>query len=107
MSPNYLYAISYADGLVGEIVAALEREGYLNSTLLIITADHGGHGFEHGLDCSEDRTIPWLAVGPGVPPGVTLTSHINIYDTAATAAYALELPIPERWDGQPILEIFQ
>jgi hypothetical protein len=51
-------------------------------------------------------TIPWLAVGPGIPQGVTLTSHINIYDTAATAAYALNLPIPDRWDGRPVPELF-
>ena len=107
MSPNQLYAITFADDLVGEIVAALEYEGYLNSTLLIITADHGGSGFKHGLDCPEHMTIPWLAVGPGVAQGVALTSNINIYDTAATALYALELPIPEHWDGQPVLEIFE
>jgi arylsulfatase A-like enzyme len=107
MSPNYLYAINYADGLVDEIVTTLEHEGYLGSTLLIITADHGGHDFEHGLDCPEDRTIPWLAVGPGVPQGITLISHINIYDTAATALYALDLPVPEHWDGRPVLEIFE
>jgi arylsulfatase A-like enzyme len=95
------------DGLIGEILAALEGGGYLDSTLLIITADHGGHYFGHGDDSLVDRTIPWLAVGPGVPQGITLTSAVNIYDTAATALYALELPIPETWDGQPILEIFQ
>jgi arylsulfatase A-like enzyme len=102
-----LYAVNYVDGLIGEIVAALESGGYLHNTLLIITADHGGHGFKHGDDSPEDRTIPWLVVGPGVPVGVTLTSSINIYDTAATVLYALDLPIPEHWDGQPILEIFQ
>jgi len=107
MSPNYLYAINYADGMIDEIVTALEREDYLRSTLLIITADHGGHNFEHGLDCPEDRTIPWLAVGPGVPQGETLTSPINIYDTAATALHALDVPIPEHWDGRPVLEIFE
>jgi phosphopentomutase len=107
LSTNQLHSVAFADGLIGEIVAALEDGGYLDSTLLIITSDHGGHGFFHGDDYPEDRTIPWLAVGPGVASDVTLTSHINTYDTAATALYALGLPIPECWDGQPILEIFQ
>jgi arylsulfatase A-like enzyme len=107
MSSNQLYAINFTDGLIGDIVATLEDKGYLNNTLLIITADHGGHGNGHGDDSPLDRTIPWLAVGPSVRPGVILTSHINTYDTAATAAYALDLIIPEKWDGQPILEIFQ
>ncbi len=106
MSENQLQSINYVDGLIGEIVTLLEQQGEFNSTLLIVSADHGGHGLGHGDDSPEDRTIPWLAVGPGVTPGVKLASHINTFDTAATAAYALKLPIPEVWDGQPALEIF-
>jgi hypothetical protein len=106
MSENQFQSITFVDSLIGEIVAALDSGGYLNNTLMIITADHGGHGFTHGDDTPEDRTIPWLAVGPGVPPGISLTRQINTYDTAATAAYALKLPIPENWDGRPVLEIF-
>jgi phosphopentomutase len=106
MSANQLQSIAFADAMIGEILAALEGGGYLNSTLLIITSDHGGHYFSHGDDSPLDRTIPWLAVGPGVPQDKTIGRCINIYDTAATAIYALGLPIPEMWDGQPVLEIF-
>jgi len=106
MSDNQLDAITFVDGLIGEMMAALEQGGYINSTLLIITADHGGHGFGHGDDSPLDRTIPWLAVGPKVPQGVILTRHINTYDTAATVLHALKVPIPENWDGRPVLEIF-
>jgi hypothetical protein len=106
MSSYQLEAITFVDGLIGEIVTALDRGSYLDSTLLIVTADHGGHGLRHGDDSPEDRTIPWLAVGPGVPQGIILTTTINTYDTAPTALYALKLPIPEGWDGRPIVEIF-
>lgn len=106
MSSYQLEAIAFVDGLIGQIVAALDKGGYLNSTLLIVTADHGGHGLRHGDDSPIDRTIPWLAVGPGVPQGLTLTTHINTYDTAPTVLHALNLPIPADWDGKPILEIF-
>jgi hypothetical protein len=47
-----------------------------------------------------------LAVGPGVAAGATL-GPVNIYDTAPTALYALKLPIPEAYDGRPVVEIFQ
>jgi arylsulfatase A-like enzyme len=106
MSPDQFQAITFVDGLIGELVAALESGGYRSSTLLIVTADHGGHGFNHGDDSPEDRTIPWLAVGPGIPPGLTLTRPIYTYDTAATALQALKLPIPPQWDGKPVMEIF-
>ena len=107
MSENQFYAITYVDGLIGEVVTAMQDDGYWPNTLLIVTADHGGHGMSHGDDSPLDRTIPWLAVGSGVPGGVTLTHPINTYDTAATALHALHLPIPDTWDGQPVLDIFQ
>jgi predicted AlkP superfamily pyrophosphatase or phosphodiesterase len=107
MSANQLHAVTFVDGLIGEIVAKLEGGGYLESTLLIVTADHGGHDKVHGDDSPEDRTIPWLAVRPGGPAGITLTRPVNTYDTAATALHALELPIPENWDGQPVMELFE
>lgn len=107
MSLGQLLAVSLTDRLVGEVVSALETEGYLDQTLLIITADHGGSGVKHGSDSPEDMTIPWLAVGPGVPKGKILQTKIITYDTAATALYAFGLPIPENWDGQPVFEIFE
>jgi arylsulfatase A-like enzyme len=107
MSPGQLLAVSLTDNLVGELVTALEEQGYLAETLLIITADHGGSGFKHGSDSPEDMTIPWLAIGPGVPATITLQNKIVTYDTAATALYALGIPLPPEWDGQPVLEIFE
>jgi predicted AlkP superfamily pyrophosphatase or phosphodiesterase len=107
MSLAQLLALNMTDSLIGEIVAALQEQGYLSQTLLIITSDHGGSGRRHGSDSPEDMTIPWLAVGPGVPAGVILQSEIVTYDTAATALYALRVPIPPEWDGRPVPDIFE
>lgn len=106
MSPEQLQTVTSVDTLIGNIVNTLQSGGYLNSTLLIVTADHGGEGTTHEADLPANTTIPWLAVGPGVAKGLTLSSNIIIYDTAATALYALGLTIPETWDGRPVLEIF-
>lgn len=107
MSQNQLYAIGYVDGLIGEVLAAIDANGYTDSTLVIVTADHGGHGKGHGDDSPLDRTIPWIAAGPGVQQGVILDGELNTEDTAATALYALGLPIPEYWDGIPQTTIFK
>ncbi len=106
MSLVQLLTINRTDGLIGQVVAALEAKDAFRHTLLIVTSDHGGQGKAHGSDSPEDTTIPWLAMGPGVPIEVDLDSDIVTYDTAATVLYALHVPIPEVWDGQPILEIF-
>jgi predicted AlkP superfamily pyrophosphatase or phosphodiesterase len=107
MSLGQLLALEFTDSLLGEVVAALEEQDYLSQTLFIVTADHGGIGFKHGSDAPEDMTIPWLAVGPAVPAGVTLQQPVTTYDTAATALFVLGVALPEEWDGQAVMEIFE
>ena len=94
------------DRELAKILAALDSGGLLTSTLIIITADHGGIiGGSHGGDSPEETTIPWIVSGPGVVPG-PLTSFVQTTDTAVTAAYMLGLPIPVEWDGSPVTEAF-
>lgn len=105
LSPEQLSVIFRADEAIGELLAALDAYGLRDETLLIITADHGGHGKTHGSSRPEDMTIPWIASGPGIQAG-ELTTSIYTMDTAATAAYALGLSIPTEWDGMPVYEAF-
>ena len=55
LSTNQLFSVTYADSMIGEVVAALETEGYLSQTLLIVTADHGGHDKHHGDDMNPEE----------------------------------------------------
>ena len=105
MSPEQLSVVFRADEALGLILAELEARGLRDETLIIVTADHGGHSTTHGSSLPEDMTIPWIASGPGVQPRV-LTTQVHTMDTAATAAYALGLPIPPEWDGVPVYEAF-
>jgi predicted AlkP superfamily pyrophosphatase or phosphodiesterase len=105
LSPQQLSVVFRADEALGEILAALSERGLREETLIIITADHGGHETTHGSSLPEDMTIPWIANGAGIKPG-QLTTQIRTMDTAATAAFALGLPIPAEWDGVPVYEAF-
>jgi predicted AlkP superfamily pyrophosphatase or phosphodiesterase len=105
LSPEQLSVIRRADEAIGDLLAFLDANGLRDETLLIITADHGGHDTTHGSNLPEDMTIPWIASGPGINTG-ELTAPVYTMDTAATAAYALGLPIPAEWDGVPVLEAF-
>lgn len=105
LSPQQLSVAFRADEALGWILAELDARGLRNETLIIVTADHGGHASTHGSTSPEDMTIPWIAVGPGIQPRA-LTSPIHTMDTAATAAFALGLPIPAEWVGVPVYEAF-
>jgi arylsulfatase A-like enzyme len=75
------------------------------STMIIVTSDHGGHDTTHGHNQPEDMTIPWIISGPRVKPG-QLSEQVYVTDTAATAAFVLGLPLQPEWDGAPVLEAF-
>ena len=105
LSPEQYSVLFRADEALQTILNALDTAGLRQDTLIIVTADHGGHDTTHGPSRIEDMTIPWIIVGPGVHHAV-LATNINTTDTAATVAWALNLPLQSDWDGHPVLEAF-
>lgn len=105
LSPQQLNVAWRGDEALKILLDALDAAGLRDSTLIIVSADHGGHDTTHGSSMPEDMTIPWIISGPGVQPK-QLTSPINTTDTAATAAWALGLSQPPEWDGRPVFEAF-
>jgi len=105
LSPQQFSVLFRADQALGQLLDELDARGLRSETLIIITADHGGHASTHGSTSPEDMTIPWVAAGPGIQPKA-LTGLIHTTDTAATAAFALGLAIPAEWDGVPVYEAF-
>lgn len=105
LSWQQLSVLFRADEAIGRLLAELDARTLRGETLIIITADHGGHDTTHGSSLPEDMTIPWIASGPGIRPGA-LTTTVHTMDTAATAAFALGLEIPSEWDGVPVYEAF-
>jgi len=101
MSGPYLAALSRADVAVGRLVAAAGP-----GTTIIVTADHGGHGVDHGAAMPVDTTIPWVIAGPTVRPG-PLSTAVRVFDTAPTAAMVLGVPVPSSMDGRPVLEALE
>jgi predicted AlkP superfamily pyrophosphatase or phosphodiesterase len=106
MSSAQKNAINHSDQCLGIIYEALEKSGLVDDTLLIVSADHGGHNRVHSGAKKIDREIPWIACGPGVREDYVITDPLSTMDTAATALYALGLPIPPEIVGKPRTDIF-
>jgi predicted AlkP superfamily pyrophosphatase or phosphodiesterase len=105
LSTEQLAKMSGIDAAIGIVLSALRDTGLLDTTLVIVTADHGGHGRMHSTGTPEDTTVPWIASGPMVKPG-QITATVHNYDTSATAAHALSISPPAEWDGRAVLEAF-
>jgi predicted AlkP superfamily pyrophosphatase or phosphodiesterase len=93
LSPEYVRAAKNSDACLATVLAAIDATDAGAKTLVIVTADHGGHDKAHSDGNSkENRHIPWIARGPGVKPGTIISEPIATVDTAATALAALGLP---------------
>jgi predicted AlkP superfamily pyrophosphatase or phosphodiesterase len=94
-STEYFEAIETADGYLGRIFDALERNDMTDDTLFIVAADHGhmkrgGHG---GITMRETNTT--IAVrGKTVISGGTMDSVTRTRDVAALVLYALGIERP-------------
>jgi hypothetical protein len=110
-TPEQLRAVEEADAALGQVLKALDDEGLTASTLIILSADHGGAGRSHGPDDARSRSIPWVAVGPGVRQDFDLTRYpalnVNTEDTFATACFVLGMKPAPSIDGKPVREIIQ
>ncbi len=108
----YAASISFLDAQVGRVVAALDRLGLADDTVIVFTSDHGYHMGEHGLWqkrslFEESARVPLLIVWPGKTPagGVASApvSHVDLYPTiAAGCGLSAPLGLPGQ-DLAPIL----
>jgi predicted AlkP superfamily pyrophosphatase or phosphodiesterase len=110
-TPEQLAAISRADACVGRLLAVLDELKLRDSTMVIITSDHGGSGKSHGPDDPRSRHIPWIVSGPGIRKNLDLTQYaeltVDTEDTFCTACYVLGIhPTRLPLDGKPVMEIF-
>jgi arylsulfatase A-like enzyme len=101
MTASYMRAIAAADRCMGTLLQTIEARADRDRVLLVISADHGGHGRTHGSTREEDMRIPWIAWGSRVVVG-DFADAVSTMDTAATALAALGLEVPQDMVGRPV-----
>lgn len=106
-TPEYYESVAVADKLIMRTIEGLRSAGMLRETVIIITSDHGGIGKGHGGATMAEIEIPWIIHGPGVKRGHEITTPVNTYDTAVTAAFVLGLDPHPAWIGKNVAEAFE
>jgi arylsulfatase len=112
MRARYDGGVTRIDAEVGRLLDALEKRGFLECGLVVVTSDHGEAFFErgvfigHGLFLYEtELSVPLLIHFPeslGVGPG-RVSSRVSTLDVAPTLLEASGLPIPGWMQGTSLL----
>jgi arylsulfatase A-like enzyme len=102
----YYGMISFLDAQFGRILAALDRLGVADDTIVVFTSDHGHFLGQHGLTAKgpfhyEDLLrVPFLVRWPGrIAPGSVTDGLLGLIDLSPTLLSACGLPVPGAMQG--------
>ena len=103
----FTWQLRYVDNIVGQVLDRLEREGLLESTLLIVTADHGislspGNSRRRidATNAADITSIPLFVKTPGQKMGSIVDRNVENIDIVATIAQQLGSSMP--WESDSI-----
>jgi predicted AlkP superfamily pyrophosphatase or phosphodiesterase len=99
-------AFTDEDNALETVMDAIAKAGIAEESVLILSADHGGHAKTHGSTSLEDMYIPWIVWGKGVKKNFAITQRVSTCDTAATALWLLGVRRPQTLDGKPVTSAF-
>lgn len=107
----YLGELAYIDSQLSRLYGALQLAGALESTWIILVADHGegmgdhGEG-THGLLLYDATTrIPLIIRPPGGGGGAPVAAAVSMVDLAPTVLAAAGIPVEDTLDGVNLLPL--
>jgi arylsulfatase len=108
----YDASIRYADEVLGEFVAELERLGLRSETTLILTSDHGEEFREHGSLAHtqvypECLRVPLLVLHPRQPVGSRISRLVETVDIAPTLYELAGLPAASQVAGGSLVRYLE
>ena len=83
----------------------LDRSGLSESTLVVVTSDHGEAFLEHGVVMhgrtlyEEELAVPLIFVGPGVPAGQRIAGAVSLVDLVPTVLGQFSVELPAHVEG--------
>lgn len=116
---DYLYVIDkydgeiyYTDHFLGELFKKLKDLGVYNKSIIVLTSDHGENFLDHQkcVIChsqlyDEVVKVPLIIKAPMLPKNQTIDAQVEGIDIMPTLLELLGIPIPNRVDGESLVEL--
>lgn len=108
----YYGMISELDAEIGRIMDALEANGQLENTLIVMAGDNGLAVGSHGLLGKQNlyehsMRVPLIMAGPGVPSNERRSQLVYIFDIFPTVAEYLGITMPPTVEGESLRPIIE
>ena len=111
---RFMLQLQFTDALVGLVLDTLEQLQQVDSTMIVVTSDHGlsfRSGFSRraspleAVDIAAIAAVPLFVKYPGPRDGTVDDRVAEITDVLPTIAEALDVDVPEDWvfDGTSLL----
>ncbi len=102
--------LTFIDAQLGRLFESLRHQGLFDTSLIIVTADHGDGFMEHGfishsvLPYDELIKVPLIVRLPaGASAGTQIDSQVRLIDVMPSILDFTGIPVPEDLDGQSVI----
>lgn len=109
----YFASATFMDAQVGRVMAALDRLGLAENTVVVFASDHGYHLGEHGLWqklslFEGSARVPLIIAGPGVSAsGTVVKAPVGLIDVYPTLAEICGVKTPPNLQGQSLVPMLR
>ncbi|MFC1453905.1 sulfatase-like hydrolase/transferase [Verrucomicrobiota bacterium] len=105
---EYYAMISHLDHAFGRLVAALQKKGELDNTIIVFAGDNGLAVGQHGLMGKQNLydhsvRVPLVFAGPGIPKGQNRDTLVYLLDIFPTLCDLTDIETPASVEGRSLL----
>jgi arylsulfatase A-like enzyme len=104
---DYLGEVQAFDAALGVLLARLEKLGELDSTIIVVSGDHGPPGFPHGKCNLYDfgASVSLAIRCGGAKPGRVIDDLVSLTDLAPTFLELAGVPVPDAMTGRSLVPL--
>ncbi len=109
---GYYASVSYADALVGKLLAALDELGLRENTIIVLWGDHGWNLGEHNFWSKHNllntsKNAPLIISAPGVNKNVRADGIVELVDIYPTLCELADVKLPDHLEGQSLVPLLE